>query len=193
MNKLSLRLALGAALVVTIGTVAWSARAADDDDKKAIKEAQAALVGMADDLAAGKSVGPKAEALKKKVDELGIIMAVFKPAAKGGLGASAKGDSIEAKLNSIGGPKGVASTDKKEDLIKMGYATAAVAEVAKLYAPSKPKAGKGAKEWKELSDDQAKASQEFIKAIQAGNKAAAKKAATNVTKACNQCHEWFRD
>lgn len=59
---------------------------------------------IADDLAKGKDVKKKVEALRKKEDDLTEIMRAYKPRAKGGIGygPKASNDGIEKKILDLG-------------------------------------------------------------------------------------------
>jgi len=188
-------LALGAVLVLGICALVLNASAVAADDKEEIKAAQKDILDIAKDLAAGKDVKDKAEAMKKKYEDLATIMHIYKPRDKGGLGFGMKGEGIEAKLNIIGGKKGISRADVtalEQELIRTSHVNAAVAEVTKLYLP-KPKGGKGPKDWKEYADAMKAGSLDFAKAAKGGDPAKIKTAANNINNACNNCHTDFRD
>jgi cytochrome c556 len=144
----------------------------------------------------GKIDAAKAKAIHKKYEELNHVMYIFKPRPKGlGVGPKGKADGIELKIITLG--KRPLSEDafkaQRGELLRMAYIVRAVAEVTQHYAPAKPKGGKGAKEWKQFTDEMQKASGELIEAIKKGDPAAVKTAASNVTSSCNNCHSDFRD
>jgi len=182
----------GLALVMGMALALGAARA-DDDAKKAQKD----LMDVVADIEAGKDVEAKVKAIKKKYEDLNSTMHVYKPREKGGFGygPAGKGDGIELKILNLGKRALAAGALAKEkaDLIKLGYINIGVAKIAHAYAPTKPKGGKGAKEWKAFADDQEKASKDIIDAAKKGDAAALKKAASNLNNACNNCHSDFRD
>lgn len=178
-----------------LGLGLWSltAYSADDDDKKEVKEAQDAIVKLMKSMEGNKGdVKAQAAAIKKKFTELEPIMHVYKPRNKGGIGMK-DGSSIETELGKIGNPKSKLKLTKqkvaelKDDLIKAGRLSRAVAEVTDLYA--KPK---DAAEWKKYTQDMRKASDELIEAAKSGEVPAIKKAANNLSASCTDCHSKFR-
>src|SRR5262249_43450418 len=90
-------------------------------------------------------------------------------------------------------PGAAALAKRKNELVEAGYINLAIGDVARAFAPEKPKGGKGAEEWEQDKDDMSKATKEFIKAAEAGKGADVKKAAGNINNACNACHTDFRD
>lgn len=191
--------ALGFAALLTLGLVLATGQnpaRAFADDKEAIKEAQKELVDLAKAIADGKDGKDLAAAMKKKYEDLGPIMHIYKPSPKGGIGIGKKaaGDGMELKIINLG--KRISAADaakEKDDIIKIGHLNVAIAEVTALYAPAKPKGGKGAKDWKQHCEDQKKASLDLVAAAKAGTAAKIKAAANNLNNACNNCHSDFRD
>jgi cytochrome c556 len=189
------------ARAVTFGTalLAVIALMAGDDSRRAYGKpggnAQKDILDLADMLANGKNIGARAAALKKKYEDLEQIMNSYKPGNKGGIGYGKKKEGIELKLIAMGKEALAAGALKKEkdDLLKMAYINLAIAEVASHYAPAKPKAGKGAAQWKKYTSDQKKAVAELVKAINASSPAKVKAAANDINSACNGCHADFRD
>jgi soluble cytochrome b562 len=170
----------------------------DDEDDKEIKAAQKDVLDLTKDVTGGKAdkdIAEKAGKIKKKYEELNTVMHIFKPKAKGGIGLGKNGEGIELKIISLGKRKlaGPALTKEKDELIKMADINVAMAAVAKHYAPSKPKGGKGKKDWDGHADDMKKAAEELRKAAKAGNADDVKKAANNLNNSCNNCHTDFRD
>lgn len=196
MSKLTRVAALGSVLLLAMVLLAGGdVRAAADDDTK---KAQADILDLAKKIADGKSVATEAAALKKKYEELNTLMHAYKPSQKGGIGTGlgpAKGDGIEIKVINLGKRALPAATLKKEEqaLTKIGYINAAMADITMHYAPTKPKGGKGAKEWKQYCSDMKEASLELIKAAKAGDPKQVKAAATKLNDSCNSCHSDFRD
>jgi hypothetical protein len=202
MSRLARAVAFASTLCLAVALTAGSPAvgAADDkDDKEEIKKAQKDVLDLAKEIEQGKNVSAKAAAIKKKYEDLNTVMHAYKPKEKGGIGTGipglGKGDGIELKLNNLGRRALAKAALQKEaaQLVKMGYINAAIAEIAEHYAPAKPKAGKGAKDWKQHSADQKKAARELIAAAQAGDSARVKTAANNINNACNNCHADFRD
>jgi hypothetical protein len=185
------------ALMLALGLLAGRpvVRADDDEETKAIKEAQKDTLELSKAIEGGKDGKDIVARMKKKYDDLNTIMQAYKPSTKKGIGVGPKGagDGIEAKLISLSKRANAATISKqKADLIKMGYINLAIAEVTKLYPP-KPKGGKGNKEWQEHTAAMKKASQEFIEAVKSGDAKKVKEAANNVNSSCNNCHSDFRD
>lgn len=183
------------ALVVVLASGA-GAMAADDD--KEIKKAQADILDLAKKIADGKDVTKETEAIRKKYEDLNTVMHAYKPSPKGGIGTGLEpkvGDGIEVKLNNLGKRALPAATltKEKDALLKLAYVNIAIGEITMHYAPAKPKAGKGAKEWKQHTADMVKASKELVKAVKAGSAAEVKTASINVNAACQNCHSDFRD
>jgi hypothetical protein len=193
-------LAAGAVLALSIWALSTAGTAsADADDDKAIKESQQDVVALAKDIEAGKdakAIAKKAAAIQKKYEDLNHVMQIYKPTPKKGLGVlpRGKGDGIELKIGSLSkrAAKAQIAKQQKELIFKLGYVNLAMAEVTRLYPPPK-KPGKGAKEWKQYSDDMKKAAKELISALQKNNPAAVKKAATKLDDSCTLCHKDFRD
>jgi cytochrome c556 len=185
----------GAALALGLCFLATTNRLrADDDDEKAIKEAQETILKIAQ----GKDGEGKklAEELAKKAD-LGNVMRVFKPRSKGGIGVGPKGanDGIEFKIQALT-KKELKSADlakQGEDLAKMSEIAAAVGEVAHFFAPKTKMGNKDPKTWNQYVDEMKKASAELAKAAKAGDAPGVKTAANNLSSSCNQCHTDFRD
>jgi hypothetical protein len=163
------------------------------------KAAQAAVLDYVKDVQNGsnpKARLAKAKGIHKKFEELNSLMIpIYKPPAKRGIGTGKKDEGIETKIINLGRTRLAPMTLQKEKalLVKIGYINIAMAEIAKQYAPSKPKAGKGAREWNQYAEDMKKASLEMIEAANKGNPAELKKAAADVNAACNGCHSDFRD
>jgi Cytochrome C' len=198
MSRYTHGLTIGSALLLAVvllsnGPVALG----DEDDDKAIAEAQKDVVELAGAIGSGKDGKDVATRMKKKYEELNTIMQVYKPSTKKGLGTGippkGPGDGIEAKIISLGKRVPADIEKQKAALIKLAYINLAMAEVTKLYPPSKPKNGKGVKEWQQHVADMKKSSEELLKAVKSGDSAKIKDAANNVNSSCNNCHSDFRD
>jgi cytochrome c556 len=185
------------ALLLAMVLVTASTAAARDDDKE-IKEAQKDILDLAKAIEDGKDskyVASRVAAIKKKYEELGTVMHVYKPRDKGGLGfGEAPKGGIEFKIRDLSKRKLAPLTLQKEmkELIRLGYVNIAMAEIAKPYF-GKPKGGKGKKDWDQHLEDQKKAAQELIAAIKAKDSATLKKVADKLDASCNNCHSDFRD
>ncbi len=185
-------------LVFGLGLLAiglTTARALDDKDDKEVKAAQKDVLDLCKEIAGGKNVSSRAAEIKKKYEDLNTVMHAYKPKAKGGIGfGSNPKDGIETKVISLGKRVPAGSLDKEgPELIRMANINIAIAEIAKHYAPAKPKGGKGKKDWETHLADQKKESQDLIKAVKAKDYKAVKAAANNLNNACNNCHSDFRD
>jgi cytochrome c556 len=201
MTRHARRLGTGALLALGIAVLAGAnAARADDEEDKAIKEAQKQVDQVAKGVEEGKLDKTAVAKIKAKFDELNTVMHGFKPRKKKGFGVGAKPeaivpDGIELKLLDMGKRKmsKIALTKDKDALVKMAYRTAAIAEVAKLYAPTKPKGGKGPADWKKYATDMKKYSLELIDALKKGDPAQVKTVTNNLNSSCNSCHTDFRD
>jgi hypothetical protein len=167
----------------------------EDDDKKAIKEAQEAVIKLVDAMNGNKGdVKSQTKAIKDKFSELKHVMWVYKPRNKGGIGMGKDGASIETEINKLGSasskarltPKKVA--DMKSDLVKAAEISRAIAEVTELYVPKKNPA-----KWKEYTNEMRKGAAELMAAAKSGEVAKVKKAANNLSASCTNCHSDFRD
>ncbi len=192
MSSLARIVAFGSALLVGIALTADnSAQAFQKEHEKVHKE----IVALAKELAEGGDISTKAAAFKKKAVELEAIMHAYKPGNKGGIGfgKDPKG-GIEAKVIDMERRISAAQLKSmKEDLLKMAYINAAIAEIASHYPPEKPKGGKGAKEWKQYSADQKKSAMDLATAVKAGSVEKVKAAVKAINGACSDCHRDFRD
>jgi cytochrome c556 len=190
---------LAAVVVLALGLgLAGSGRPAraDAEEDKLIKEAQKDVLDLAKEIEAGKDGAAKADAIKKKYEELNTSMQIYKPRERKGLGIGpkSKGDGIEIKIQNLG-KRALSKAEaekQKADLVKMCYINLAMAEVAKRYPPAKPVCGKGVKEWQEYVDATRDGSKELLEAVKAGDPAKIKKAAKKVDDACASCHADFR-
>jgi hypothetical protein len=200
--------AVGAVLALSIWALGTGpAIKADEDDDKAIKESQKDVVALAGDIQAkkdGKVIAKKVAAIRKKYDDLNHIMQIYKPRGRKGLGIGPKGksDGIEFKIGYLAKGKTDGKTrltaqnlkaQEKDLLLKVGYINLAMVEVTRKYLPTKPKEGKGKKEWAEHSTEMEKATNALIKAIRANNINGVKAAAKRLDDACTSCHTDFRD
>ena len=189
-------LLLGGALLAAVAVVT-AARAADEDEKE-VKAAQKDILDLTSTIEAGKgakAIDAKVAAIKKKNEELGTLMHIYKPRNKGGLGFGPVGTSgLESKIRELSKRKLAAGALEKQtkELIRMSYVNIAMADVTKHYF-AKPKNGKGKKEWDEYLTAQKKAAQDLIAAVKAKDTTKIKEVANNLDSACNNCHSDFRD
>ncbi len=195
MKNLTRVMAFALMLLLVAVLVNSSARAAEDEE---VKKAQAEILALAKKLSEGKDVAQEAQAIRKKYDDLNTIMHAYKPSPKGGIGTGLEpkaGDGIEIKLINLGKRALPAATlaKEKDALLKSAYVNLAIGEITMHYAPEKPRGGKGAKEWKQFTEDMNKGTKELIQALKDANPANVKKAALDVNNACQNCHSDFRD
>jgi hypothetical protein len=184
------------AALLTLGLWSMTALSQNNDEKKA---AQEAVLKLVDSMKNGKGdVKGQIEAIAKKFDELEPIMWVYKPRKKGGIGMGEGGaDDIEITIGKMGGPKFKMDPKKlakmKDDLIKAGELSKAVAEIAGQDKYAKQYAKKDAAKWKGYIKDMKKGAEDLIAAAKSGNAAKVKKAATDLSNSCTSCHSDFRD
>jgi len=160
------------------------------DEDKELKAARKDVLDIAGQIEAGKKVDTAA--IRKKYDDLDLIMNVYKPRIRSSGGKPGSIDGVEAKIMHMAKRELLPTALRKEkyELIKMAYVNIAVAEIAQHYAP---KTGKGPRLWRQYNGDVIRASKEFIKAVNAEDAAKLKTAATNINSACNNCHKDYRD
>jgi hypothetical protein len=185
----------GFGLAVGIGLLtAASGQSADDEDAKATKDAQVALLKLMDTMHKGGNIKADLEAIKKQFpDELKPLMNIFKPRGKGGLGVGppGKADGIEMKIINLSSKRALSKADlskQQNDLLKIADVSKAIAEVADMYPPKKD-----VDKWKKFDDDMRKGASELIAAVKSGDPKAVKTAATNLNASCTDCHAGFRD
>jgi hypothetical protein len=183
-----------AGALLALGLWSMTAYSADDEDeKKARKEAQEAVLKLVDSMNGNKGdIKAQAAAIKKKFDELEPIMWIYKPRNKGGLGMGKDGAGIELELGRLSGPKARLTPAKiaelKPDLVKAAEISRAIAEVSDLYAPKKD-----VSKWKNYNKEMRKAADELIQAAKGSDPMQVKKAITNLNASCTNCHSDFRE
>ncbi len=203
MSRFARRLTAGAVLALGV----WCAAAApgfsadDEEDTKAVKEAQQGilkLMGMNGNAAKteAKSIADASRKAAGGGDEgLKYVMRAYKPQKKGGIGVGADGASIELKIIGLSKrtlpPRAVAAEAK--DLEKIAGVSKAIAEVTHYYTPKAKKAGKDPKDWTKFTEEMSKGADELAKAAKSGNPKEIKTAATNLNASCTNCHGTFRD
>lgn len=191
-------LAVGGLLGLGIWLLAVPAgRSADKDNP-----AKGDIIKLADEIGKGDSGAKGAAGIHKKLGEdgLGDVMHLFKPRPKGGIGVGAAPggitpDGIEFKIQAMSKRALPAASlaKNKAALQKMADQIQAISEVTKLYVPKEKKAGKDPANWKKYAGEMEKGSKDLRDAIKGGNAGQAKKAATDINAACNNCHSEFRD
>jgi cytochrome c556 len=185
-----------AAVLLALGLWSMTAYSADDDDdKQAIKDAQKEVIKLMDSMNGNKgNVKAQAAAIHKKFSELKHVMWVYKPRNKGGIGMGPKGDSIELEVAKIGNPRAKEKFTPaklaalKDDLIKAGELSKAIAEITDLYVPKKMP-----DKWKGYTKEMRKGADELIDAVKGGKVPDVKKAANNLAASCTNCHSDFRN
>jgi hypothetical protein len=185
------------AALLGLGLWTLTALSADDDEKKAGQEAVLKLV---DAMKKGGDGKAQIAAIAKKFDELEPIMWVYKPRKKKGIGMGPGGvDDIELTLGKIGNPAGKAKltpkklADMKDDLIKAGELSKAIAEIAGHNKYVQNYGKKNANKWKDYAKDMKKGGEELIQAVKGGNVKNVQSAANNLSKSCTDCHSDFRE
>jgi cytochrome c556 len=181
-----------AGALLALGLWSMTAYSADDDDEtKAIKEAQQDVIKLMDSIKGKKGdVKAQAQAMKKKYEELKPIMWVYKPRKANGIGMDKDGAGIESELARLGGTKSNPAkvAQKKKEIAKAADLSRAIAEVTELYVPKK-----NAAKWQGYVKDMKKASDELKKAAEDGDGAKIKKAINNLNASCTDCHGEFRN
>jgi cytochrome c556 len=184
-----------AASLLALGIWSLTAYSADDEDKEAIQKAQQEVNKLVESMDGGKGdVKAQVQAIRKKFDDLKPIMYVYKPRGKGGVGMGKDGASIETELAKIGSPRGKEKlTPKKleslqKDLIRAGKLSKAIAEITDQYTPKKDSA-----KWKGYVEEMKKGADELIEAAKSNDVGKVKKAATNLSASCTNCHSDFRN
>jgi|SRR5579875_521063 hypothetical protein len=183
------------AALLGLGFWSLTALSADDDEKKA---AQEAVLKLVEAMNKGGDVKGQIAAITQKFDELEPIMWVYKPKKKGGIGMGPNGvDDIELTIGKMGGPKYKMTpkkiADLKDDLIRAGELSKAIAAIAEQDKYAQNYAKKDLAKWKNYTKDMKKGADELIQAVKSENADKIKKAATNLSKSCTDCHSDFRE
>jgi hypothetical protein len=190
-----------AGALLAMGLWSLTAYSADEDeDKKANKEAQEAVLKLIGSMNGNKgNVQGQAKAIHKKFDELKPVMWVYKPRKKGGIGFGKDGDDIEVMIGKVGNPRAKGMTPKKilamrEDFAKAAELSRAVAAVADLYDSQyvDNTGKKNPAKWKEIMAQMHKGADELSKAAKGNDAAKIQKAAGNLSASCTECHSVFR-
>jgi hypothetical protein len=187
--------------LLALGLWSMTAHSADDDEKKARKEGQEAVLKLVESVNGNKGdVKAQAAAIKKKFDELQPLMWVYKSRKNGGLGMGKGGDDIEVTIGKVGNPQAKGWTSKKRldmraDLAKAAELSRAMAEVADLYPTNYKEIKRGRPNpalWKEYVKEMRKGADELSKAAKGQDAPAIQKAAANLGASCTNCHADFR-
>lgn len=187
------------AALLGLGFWSMTALSADEDDERIA--AQKAVLKLANSMnGKGGDVKGQIAAIKKKFEELEPIMWVYKPKKKGGIGMGKDGaDDIELTLGKIGNPRAKAKftpkklAEWKADLIKVGQLSKAVATISEQDNYAKQYANKDAAKWKNYTKEMKKGGEDLIKAVKSNDVNRVKKAATNLSASCTNCHSDFRE
>ncbi|HEY7152746.1 MAG TPA: cytochrome c [Gemmataceae bacterium] len=185
------------AALLALGLWSLTAYSADDDDeKKAQQEAQKAVLKLMESMNGKGDVQAQVQAMRKKFDMLQPIMWVYKKKSKGGIGMGKGGeDDIELTLGKVGSKSGKINPAKikamKDDLVKAGQISRAIAEVTDLYA--KDYAKKNPAKWKDYTKEMKKGADKLIEAAKGDDVMKIKKAANDLSSSCTNCHSDFRE
>ncbi len=138
----------------------------------------------------GKDVAKKAAALQKKYAGVHVLMRVYGPRSRGGLGFGPRAEPLEARLLELGERSLSAAALKGEsaELLRVGHVNLVVAEVVQGYAPKKRAAGRGKAEWERDVANLKKASKDFLDAVKAADPKAVQASAARINKAYDSCH-----
>ncbi|MHB1426592.1 MAG: cytochrome c [Gemmataceae bacterium] len=190
----------GAMLALGLWSIAFL-RADDEDDAKANKEAQEAVIKLMESMNGNKgNVKSQVQAMHKKFDELKPIMWVYKPRKKGGIGMNKNGeDDIEQMVGKVGNARAKGMNPKKRldmktELDRVADISRAVAEVTALYADkyNDDNGKKNPAKWKEFTEKMRAGADELKRAAKGQDAAAIQKAAANFSASCTECHSVFR-
>jgi hypothetical protein len=166
---------------------------ADDEEQKAIRDAQQAVLKLVDTMSKGGDGKGEAAAIQARFkDDLKVVMTVFKPRDKGGIGVGpkARADGIELKIIALGkrAPAKADLARLQPDLELIAHVSKAMAEVADQYPQTKNQ-----NMWKKFNEEMRKGADELMEAAKSGDPKAIKTAATNLNASCTNCHSTFRD
>ena len=194
-------LALGTTMCLALLLTIGNAKARNFYEGGAFQKDLDALVKLLED---DKPDEAKVKALvatiKKNNEDLNDLMAIYKPTKSKGLGwdpaKKGKGDGLETHIINLGTKKELTASElakEKGHIRRAVYYNLAMVEITKAYAPTKSKAGKGAKEWNKHNMEVKEGSTEVLAAIKANDPKALKKAMAKIGGGCNECHSDFRN
>jgi hypothetical protein len=202
MSRIARILASGTTMLLALVMLTGNATGRYFDE---IADAQKEVQKLYDLIDSGKGKVDSAKAaaiakqIKNKFDDLNLSMSIYKPTKNKGIGYNpakkGPGDGIEKRLTDLATKKELTKeqlTKEKDLLIRTAIYNLALHEIAHAYVPAKPKGGKGPKDWNKYNKDMKDGSQDLIKAANATDPKAVKKAAGKINSACNDCHTDFR-
>jgi hypothetical protein len=144
--------------------------------------------------------GKKLAAEWAKKVETKDLMSLFKPRDKKGLGVGAKAgeikpDCIETKLRELATfPMEEKQVAMEADALRtMAFRSVALAEVIAAKCPDKDNGKKKRKDWLEWTEELRLAALEMATAAKDKSAGTINNAAVKMEKACQKCHEAFRD
>jgi hypothetical protein len=176
-----------AAALLALGILVLSRSGGRGDE---VEEARNDLLKMADKLAAGKRVSAaQVRAFTATYDSLLDVMQIFK--------GPPRGLDIEKRIYQLSTGKAVVdkktSAKERAELRRLLLATQAVAEVLPGYQKKFTKGDNVKdKEWDGFNSAMKTSAAALVKAVDAGDPKAARKAATALYESCNDCHGKFR-
>ena len=178
MSRIVRILASGTTMLFALILTTGNAKARNLFDDAAIQKDLDALVSLLkEDKVDEAKVKAAVADIKKKHDDFGDLMKVYKPTKSKGLGwtpgKKEKGDGIETHINDLGTKKELSKAEfaKQKDLIlRATYYNLAMYEITKAFAPDKIKAGKGPNDWKKHNDEIGEGSKEVFAAVKANEK-----------------------
>jgi cytochrome c556 len=186
-------LALGIYFLVVVGP----GIADDEPAKKDVETAQKVIV---------KAVGGDADDMKKAGEVLAEKLAlkpamyIFKPPKANGLGYGVGMQGIESKIIELAKKDKELDQDtarkEADDLKKAAQVILTMSYVAEGYTKKTPGGATDPKTWMQFTTDLRSSAKELAEAVKDATKAdpkAIKAAAFKVNKACNDCHDKFRD
>jgi cytochrome c556 len=159
----------------------WIPSAGAQSDKPAAKE----VVKIAEDLAAGKKfTEADAKAFAKKYDDLEEAMGAFKARKRGQ-------PTLEAVLDKLSRKDSFTSAETAQ-LTKIANISRAMSLLVPHYDEKVKGSPAKKKKWDKFNADMSGGAQELLKAIKSGDGKAIKKASTNLSASCTDCHGDFR-
>ena len=136
-------------------------------------------------------------AAMQKNHELEDIMNVYKPTKSKGIGwnpaKKGVGDGIETRIFALGTKQELTQAQLQAEkglLLRAAYYNLAVYEISKEFGPPK-KNPRNVALWKRHNEEMKGGTVELMKAIEANDPKALKKAMTRINAGCNECHKEF--
>jgi hypothetical protein len=167
-------------------------------ERRAAFEPPNTLDDLARIAARGGDVRRGAAFLKPRYAELDDLEQAYKPRRRGGVGVGPPGntDGIEQKLFLLlrRPLTAVQVADQRADLLRVAHYSIAITEVARLFAPEKPRPNnRGAREWNAYADEVIRGARDLVAAARNGDPKGVQAAAVRTHGGCNECHAEFRD